>query len=56
MLPPYSDDLCLRIMLHWYGEEQSVQEIWTLVNEQCLEFVNCSDNMAQFNINELQEK
>ena len=27
MLPPYSDDLRLRIILHRYGEEQSVQEI-----------------------------
>ena len=27
MLPPYSDDLRLKIILHQYGEEQPVQEI-----------------------------
>ena len=27
MLPQYSDDLRLRIILHRYGEEQSMQEI-----------------------------
>ena len=60
MFPLYSDDLRLRIILHRYGEEQSVQEIAQnlsvkLVNyEQRLEFVNCSDNMTQFNISELE--
>ena len=56
MLPPYSDDLRLRIILHRYGEEQLVQDIVQNLNISQRTVVRISDNMAQFNINELEEK